>query len=174
MHDWKWTGDERPSWAEEPGAGQESVWDYPRPPRVERVGKRVRVEHAGVVVADSDRALRVLETAGAPTFYIPREDVRTDLLDPETGTSYCEWKGRAVYHDLEVRGRRVSRAAWSYPEPTPAYSVLVDHYAFYASKLDACFVGEERARPQPGGFYGGWVTDDLAGPIKGEPGTEGW
>jgi len=174
VHGWKWIGKERPPWAEAPGPGQESVWDYPRPPRVQKVTRPIRVEHAGMVIGDTDRAVRVVETAGAPVYYMPPQDVRTDLLRPGSGTSRCEWKGDAVYHDLVVRGRRVPRAAWSYPDPTPAYAAIEDHFAFYASKLDGCFVGGERARPQPGGFYGGWVTSDLAGPIKGAPGTESW
>lgn len=171
---WRWTGGERPPWAEEPGPDQESVWDYPRPPRVEEVEKPVRVVHAGVTVAESDRALRVVETAGAPVYYLPPDDVRSDLLSRGSGGSCCEWKGRAVYHDLEVDGTVVSRAAWSYPDPRPGFEAIRDHLAFYAGKLDECRVGEVVAEPQPGGFYGGWVTPDLAGPIKGAPGSAGW
>jgi len=171
---WRWTGSTRPPWAEEPGPGQESVWDFPRPPRVEPVEPPVRVEHAGVTVASTGDALRVVETAGAPVYYVPAKDVRDELLRSGTGASACEWKGRAVYHDLVVDGQRVPRAAWSYPEPLPGFEALRDHVAFYASKLDGCWVGDERVRPQPGGFYGGGVTSDLAGPIKGRPGTEHW
>ena len=156
------------------GPGQESVWDYPRPPRLERSGRRVRVEFAGVVVADSERAWRVMETSHPPVWYVPLEDVRTELLERAGGGSYCEWKGRAVYYDVVVDGRRAERAAWGYPTPVPAFRPIQGCVAFYAAAMDACWVDDERARPQPGGFYGGWVTSDVVGPFKGEPGTWGW
>lgn len=158
-----------------PAPGQESVWDYPRPPRVEPSSRRVRVELGGETVADSRRALRVLETAGAPVWYIPREDVRVDGLRPVAGRrTVCEWKGTATYFDV-VAGERVARAAaWTYPRPMPGYEAIADHVAFYAGRVDAAWVDDERVRPQPGGFYGGWITDDVVGPFKGEAGTEGW
>ncbi len=159
---------------EEPRPGQESVWDYPRPPRLEPARRRVRAVVGGVVVADTTRALRVLETSHPPTYYVPPADARTDLLVPAEGSSFCEWKGRAVYHDAVVDGRRVARVAWSYPDPTAPFAGLRDHLAFYLPALDAGLVDDERARPQPGGFYGGWITSDLAGPFKGAPGTHGW
>jgi uncharacterized protein (DUF427 family) len=171
---WIWKGDARPPFAEEPGPGQRSVWDFPRPPRIEEVGDRVVVEHAGVVIADTERAVRVLETASAPTYYIPPEDVRTELLGDTAAISVCEWKGTAVYHDLVLEGGEVPKAAWSYPNPNPAFDSIRNWLAFYASRLDICTVGDEEVRPQPGGFYGGWVTSDLVGPIKGEPGSSGW
>lgn len=158
----------------EPGPGQESVWDYPRPPRVEPSRRHVRVEFGGTVVADTRRALRVLETAGAPVWYLPAEDVRLDLLVPTERRSVCEWKGMARYHDLSV-GDRVSRAAaWTYPQPAAGYEALRDHVAFYAGRVDAATVDGEPVAAQPGGFYGGWVTPDVVGPFKGEPGSEGW
>lgn len=157
------------------GSGRESVWDYPRPPVVVRSNRRVRIEHAGVLVADTKRALRVLETAGAPTWYVPADDVRTDLLRPSAGgDTICEWKGRARYLDLVVGGTVARRAAWTYEEPRPGYEAIAGHLAFYAGRVDRATVDGETVRPQPGGFYGGWVTDDVVGPFKGDPGTEGW
>lgn len=159
----------------EQGPGQESVWDYPRPPRLEPCPRRIRVEFAGQVVADTTRALRVLETSHPPVYYIPPDDIRREFLRASpTRSSVCEWKGRAVYHSIEVGGRRARDVAWSYPDPTPAFAAIRDHLAFYASKLDACFVDEEQVRPQPGDFYGGWITRDIVGPFKGEPGSWGW
>ena len=153
----------------------ESVWDYPRPPRVEACGRHVRIEHRGQAIADSDRALRVLETSSPPTIYVPAADVRTDLLTevPDKHT-VCEWKGRAAYFDLEVDGGRAEAAAWHYPEPREAYEQLRDHIAFYAGRVDACFLDDEPVRPQGGSFYGGWITEEIQGPFKGEPGSEGW
>lgn len=160
--------------AETPGPGQESVWDYPRPPRVEPVPERIRVVVDGLTVADTTRALRVLETAGAPVYYLPPGDVRRDLLRASRRTSTCEWKGGAVYHSLVLPDREVADVAWSYPDPSPGYEAIRDHFALYAGKVDAAWVGDERATPQPGGFYGGWVTSRIVGPIKGEPGSFGW
>lgn len=158
----------------EPGAGQESVWDYPRPPRVEEVAKRVQVVFNGVLIADTVRAKRVLETSHPPVYYIPPEDVRLEYLVEAGGGSVCEWKGRATYHTVAVGDRRAERAAWSYPEPWAGYESIRDHLAFYAGPMDACTVDGERVEPQPGGFYGGWITADVVGPFKGGPGTMGW
>lgn len=158
-----------------PGPGQESVWDYPRPPRIEPARALIRVVFNDVTVAATDRALRVLETSHPPTYYIPRGDVRVEYLQQEQErTTVCEWKGRAAYFTVEVDEHRTEHAAWHYPEPTTRYAALKDYIAFYAGKMDACFVDDEQARPQPGGFYGGWITSDLAGPFKGSPGTIGW
>ena len=157
-----------------PGPGQESVWDYPRPPRVDRAPERIRVVVDGITVADSTRALRVLETAGAPVYYVPREDIRMELLEPSSHTTYCEWKGAAGYHTLTVGDRRIADVAWSYPQPNRGYDAIRDHLAFYAAKVDEAWVGDERATPQPGGFYGGWVTSRIVGPIKGVPGSRSW
>jgi uncharacterized protein (DUF427 family) len=153
----------------------ESVWDYPRPPRVEPCRRRVRIEHGGEVVAESDRALRVLETASPPTVYVPLDDVRTEFLEAVEGRhTHCEWKGRAHYFHLVAGGSRAEAAAFHYPDPRPDFAALRDHVAFYAGRVDAAYLDDERVRPQPGAFYAGWVTDDVEGPFKGEPGTEGW
>jgi uncharacterized protein (DUF427 family) len=157
-----------------PGPGQRSVWDFPRPPRTEFVELRVQVHFNNEVVADTTEALRVLETSHPPVYYIPREDVRMDLLEAVPGASHCEWKGQAGYFDVVVSGRRAERAAWSYPTPVPAFEALAGHLAFDCHAMDRCLVGDEVARPQPGNFYGGWVTDDVVGPFKGEPGSWGW
>ncbi|MEM6783521.1 MAG: DUF427 domain-containing protein [Bacteroidota bacterium] len=158
-----------------PAPGQESVWAYPRPPRLEPTPKRVRIEHHGLVIADTGQALRLLETSHPPTYYLPPEDVRFALLRPTTKTSGCEWKGRATYFDLVLpEGPTLRQIAWAYPNPVPGYAALRNHLAFYAAPLDGCFVGGERVVPQPGGFYGGWITSDLAGPFKGMPDSWGW
>lgn len=164
----------RPSHAVAPGPGQVSVWDFPRPPRIEPVEERVRIELGGVTIAETDRALRVCETASPPTYYIPREDISADALVPAPGGSWCEWKGRAVYWTVRGGGREAAGAAWSYPSPAPAFAALGNHVAFYAGPMDACWVGRHRVVPQPGAFYGGWITPDLVGPFKGEPGTGHW
>ena len=154
--------------------GQENVWAYPRPPRLEPVPERLRVVFGGEVIADTASGWRVLETSHPPTYYFPPGDVRPGVLVPESGASLCEWKGRAVYFDVVGRERRAPRAAWACPDPTPAFRALAGHVAFYPAPMDACFVGEERVTPQPGGFYGGWVTRRLVGPFKGGPGSGGW
>jgi uncharacterized protein (DUF427 family) len=152
----------------------ESVWDYPRPPRVEPVVERVRVVVDGVTVADTTAALRVLETSHPPTYYIPPEDVRLDLLTPGQGRSVCEWKGVAAYHTLVLGDRRIDDIAWSYERPASGFEVLEGHLAFYPGRVDAAWVGDEQVQPQAGGFYGGWITSRVRGPFKGEPGTMGW
>jgi len=152
----------------------ENVQDYPRPPALEPVTARLRAVFAGLPVADSDAALRVLETHHAPTYYIPPGDIVMSALVPTTRETFCEWKGRAVYYDLVVDGRRSRNAAWSYPAPTARFAALKDHLAFYATSLDAAYVGEVKVTPQPGDFYGGWVTPNLTGKIKGAMGTMHW
>jgi uncharacterized protein (DUF427 family) len=153
----------------------ESVWDYPRPPRVEPAANRVRVVFAGEIVADTERALRVLETSHPPVYYVPRADVAAGAVEPAPGGStVCEWKGAAVYFDVVAGGRRAPRAAWAYPEPAPGFEELRNAVAFYAGPMDECTVGGEVVTPQPGGFYGGWITADVRGPFKGGPGTSGW
>jgi uncharacterized protein (DUF427 family) len=157
-----------------PGRGEESVWDYPRPPRVEPVVARVRVVVDGMTVADTTRALRVLETSHPPVYYLPREDVRASWIRPARGSSACEWKGTASYWSIVSPSRRIERAAWSYESPSPGFEAIAGHLAFYASLVDEAWVGDELASPQPGGFYGGWLTREIVGPVKGEPGSWGW
>lgn len=158
----------------EPGPGQESVWDYPRPPAMEPVDERLRVEFNGVTIADTTDAYRILETSHPPTYYIPPEDVQMQYLQKESRTTMCEFKGRAVYYTVEVDDRRTQQAAWAYPDPTDKYAELEDHLSFYASKMDRCFVGDDEAHAQEGDFYGGWITDRVVGPFKGGAGTLGW
>jgi uncharacterized protein (DUF427 family) len=152
----------------------ESVWEYPRPPRVEPVADRIRVIVDGVVIADSTRAVRVLETSHPPTYYVTPVDCRTDLLTTGRGRSVCEWKGSATYHSLIVGDRRVDDIAWSYERPLPGYESIAWYLAFYPGRVDEAWVGDERVRAQAGGFYGGWITSRVRGPFKGEPGTLGW
>lgn len=156
------------------GPGQESVWRYPRPAVAERSDRHVRIDHRGVLVADTRAAIRTLETSHPPSWYIPPADIAPGVLQRSARRSFCEWKGHAVYWDLVVGTERLSDIAWSYPDPTPAFSILRDHVAFYAAPLDRCTIDGEQVRPQPGGFYGGWITGDLAGPFKGVPGSTGW
>ena len=157
-----------------PATDQESVWDYPRPPRIDASDRLVRIEFGGQLIAESRHALRVLETAGAPVWYLPANDVRPGLLVPTDRRTICEWKGVARYFDLRVADHVSPAAAWSYPDPKAGYEAIRDHVAFYAARVDRATVDGEPARPQPGGFYGGWVTSDVVGPFKGEPGTETW
>ncbi len=157
-----------------PGPGQESVWDYPRPPRVEPFKHRVRVEFNGQTIADTSHACRLLETSHPPTYYIPQVDVHTEFLRPSANHSFCEFKGEAGYWDLQVGARTSRDAAWSYASPNQSFSLLRDHFAFYSGRVDACFVGEERVQPQQGDFYGGWITSHVVGPFKGGPGTKLW
>lgn len=164
----------RPETIEPPGPGQESVWDYPRPPAVEPVGVVIRVELAGEFIASSVNALRVLETSSPPTYYIPPQDVRTKLLERAAHRSFCEWKGVASYWSVRLASVLRTNAAWSYPSPTRRYRRLADYLAFYPAQMDACYVGDEKVRAQPGKFYGGWITSSIVGPFKGDPGTEGW
>ncbi len=164
---WVHRGAKRPDFAAPPGPGQESVWDYPRPPALVPDAREVVVRHGDLEIARSTRTVRLLETSHPPTFYIPRADVTA--LTRSGGGSFCEWKGPCTYYD--VAG--IARAAWSYDEPFPEAEAIRGCVAFYATEL-ACFVAGERVRPQPGGFYGGWITNQLVGPFKGDPGTSGW
>ena len=158
----------------EPGPGQESVWDYPRPPRVEDSTRHVQVWFNGVLLAETRRAKRVLETSHPPTWYIPPEDVKLEHLHENKDSSWCEWKGLTHYYDVEVNGVRVPSAAWFYQMPTRMFEELRHHVAFYPHLMEACHVDGERVTPQAGGFYGGWITGDVVGPFKGEPGSAGW
>jgi len=160
--------------AEVPGPGQESVWDYPRPPRVETTGEEVVVVLGGTEIARTTRGLRVLETSHPPVYYLPRDDVLAGALQPAEGTSWCEFKGTAAYLDVVGGDRVAPRAAWTYPHPAPGFEELVDHVAIYPAAMDRVTVDGEQVRPQEGGFYGGWITDRVVGPFKGAAGTQGW
>ncbi len=152
----------------------ETVQDYPRPPLVERVPQLLRAVLGEVLIINTAAGWRVCETHHAPTYYAPASDVLMSSLRPSNRQSFCEWKGRAAYFDLVWQGRVVRDAVWTYPDPTPRFAAIKDHLAIYAWAVDACFVGDQRVDPQPGNFYGGWVTPNLRGRIKGAPGTEGW
>ena len=156
------------------GPGQESVWDYPRPPRLERTGSLLEVELGGVVVASTREGWRVLETSHPPTYYLPRAAFADGALRATAGSSWCEWKGQASYFDLVSGATVAPRAAWTYEQPTPGFEELAGAVAVMASMVDRCRVDGEVVVPQPGGFYGGWVTSLVAGPVKGGPGTQGW
>ncbi|QJW98916.1 DUF427 domain-containing protein [Frigoriglobus tundricola] len=158
----------------EPGPGQESVWDYPRPPRLEDCGRHLVVRFNGVVVAETRRGKRVLETSHPPVYYFPPEDVRAEHLVRAPGGSFCEFKGAAGYYTVAVGDREAPKAAWFYPDPTPEFEGIRGFIAFYAGPMDECRVDGQLVTPQPGGFYGGWVTPDVVGPFKGEPGTAWW
>lgn len=158
----------------EPGPEQESVWDYPRPPRVEECTRHIQVIFNEVTIADTHRAKRVLETSHPPVYYIPPQDIQRDYLVPRFNRTFCEWKGEAHYYGLLVNGRQADIAAWYYPMPTPAFATIQMHVAFYALYVDACYVDGQLVIPQSGGFYGGWITPDVVGPFKGDPGSELW
>lgn len=152
----------------------ESVWDYPRPPRIEPTRRHLQVLLAGATIADTTRAWRILETSHPPVYYFPPEDVELQYLVKSSRQTFCEWKGAAIYYSINFEGRIVENAVWSYPNPAAGYQAIQHHFAFYPQKMDACYVDGELVRPQPGLFYGGWITSDLIGPFKGEPGSEGW
>jgi uncharacterized protein (DUF427 family) len=158
----------------EPGPGQESVWDYPRPPRLEETNKHIQVVLNGVVIADTHRAKRVLETSHPPVYYIPPEDVRMEYFTPTSRTTFCEWKGSASYYTIKVGDKTVVNGAWYYRQPSKGYESITNHIAFYPARMDACYVNNERVQSQEGDFYGGWVTSDIVGPFKGGPGTYRW
>lgn len=167
---WKFEGQRRPDFAIEPGPGQESVWDYPRPPAVLRDARRVEVYAGDRLIAATDAAWRVLETASPPTFYLPPESIADGALETASGRSFCEWKGEATYWSLAGQAEPVG---WSYPTASGSFAPVRGYLSFYPGRV-ACFVDGERVRPQPGGFYGGWMTDEIVGPVKGEPGTGHW
>ena len=170
---WQSRGQKRPVGAVEPGPGQESVWDYPRPPVVEDDKRMVQIRLNDVLIAETQAARRVLETASPPTFYLPSGSVISNCLREEKETSFCEWKGRASYFSVCVGDQCLKNAAWSYPEPFAEFTPIKDYLAFYPGRVE-CYVDGERVRAQAGGFYGGWITDDIVGPFKGESGTSGW
>jgi uncharacterized protein (DUF427 family) len=158
----------------EPKAGQESVWDYPRPPRLEQTNKHLKVIFNGETIAETSQAFRVLETSHPPVFYFSPEDVQMEFLTAASGSSFCEWKGGAGYYDLHVGEKTVENAGWFYANPMRSFAVIKDYIAFYPSKMDACYVNEELAQSQAGDFYGGWITSEIVGPFKGGAGTLGW
>jgi uncharacterized protein (DUF427 family) len=170
---WAYTGQKRPPFAATPGPGQESVWDYPRPPKLVADHRRVIVRSGALLIAGSIETYRVLETAGPPTFYIPPRDVHAALLKHYPGTSLCEWKGEAKYWALETSASPRQAIGWSYPRAQDPYGSISNYFSFYPGRVE-CFVDGERVRPQPGYFYGGWITNEIVGPWKGEPGTEWW
>jgi uncharacterized protein (DUF427 family) len=172
---WRYVGDDRPPFAIVPPPGGESVWDYPRPPRLAPDTREVVIRVGDFEIARTRRALRLLETASPPTFYIPFDDARPDCLipAPEFGATLCEWKGNARYWSLELPGGRLAGVAWSYPDAAAPYEAIRDHFSLYPGRVP-CFVNGEAVRPQEGGVYGGWVTSEIVGPWKGGPGTSGW
>jgi len=170
---WHWRGRTRPPFAMTPGPDQESVWDYPRPPRLVPSDREVVVTWHGIEVARTRRAIRLLETSHPPTYYLPWADVDRTLLQPAGGGSFCEWKGPARYWSLVHGSRRLDGIAWSYPQPLAGAEAIAECVAFYATGLQ-CSVGGAPVTPQAGGFYGGWITPDLVGPFKGGPGSAGW
>lgn len=157
-----------------PASGQESVWDYPRPPAVVPTQSRVRVIHAGVTVADSCATVRILETSQPPAYYLPPADLALEYLVRGRGRSYCEWKGAATYWSIVVGGATAMDAAWSYEQPTPPYAAIAGFLAFYPQRVDECWVDDDRVIANPGDFYGGWITPNVVGPFKGAPGTQHW
>ncbi len=170
---WRFRGQERPAFAVEPEPGQTSVWDFPRPPAIAPESREVVVLTGDKELARSVRSLKVMETASPPTFYVPLTDVDRSMLVEVGGGSFCEWKGQARYYSVNTDGEMINNAVWQYPEPLPGFEQIADYVAFYPGMLD-CTLGGETVLPQPGGLYGGWVTKDLAGPFKGEPGTGAW
>jgi uncharacterized protein (DUF427 family) len=170
---WRYFGQQRPPFAVEPQPGQQSVWDYPRPPRVEPDVREVVVRVAGVELARTRRARRVLETASPPTFYIPPDDIATEHLQPAPGSSHCEWKGTARYWTVSAPPVVQIAVGWSYDDPLPGFEDIRGHLSFYPGRVE-CYVGGIRVVAQPGGFYGGWITPEVVGPFKGDPGSSGW
>lgn len=157
-----------------PTDGQESVWDYPRPAVLEDTDKHLKVIFNDVVLAETNRGKRVLETSHPPAYYIPPEDVRQEYLIQSNKVTFCEWKGLACYYDISISDKYVQNAVWQYLNPTPTFLSLKGYYSFYASLMDGCYVNDELVTPQAGDFYGGWITKDIIGPFKGEMGTWGW
>jgi len=154
--------------------GQESVWSFPRPAIAEACSAHIVIVHHGLTIADTRASIRTLETSHPPSYYIPPADIRPGALRQAAGDSWCEWKGTAVYWDVLVGDQALPRAGWSYPDPTPGFAIMRDYVAFYAAPFDQCFVNGELVTPQPGRFYGGWITSAVAGPFKGVPGSYGW
>ena len=159
---------------EKPTHGQESVWDYPRPPRLEAVEDHIRVIYKGVVIADSKQTYRVLETSHPPCYYIPPADIQMTYLMQTEKQSYCEFKGSANYYTVTVEDKSAIDAAWFYSQPSKGFEAIANYISFYASNMDSCYVGDEKVQAQAGDFYGGWITSKIVGPFKGGAGTRGW
>lgn len=157
-----------------PEPGQESVWDYPRPPKIETSSEKIVVVCHGITIAESCASQRLLETSHPPVYYIPPQDIQLQYLQPSPRQSYCEWKGEASYYHLNIGGDHRENIAWYYPAPQPSFAPIKDYVAFYPSKVDACYVDGELVIAQPGDFYGGWITSKIVGPFKGGMGTWGW
>jgi uncharacterized protein (DUF427 family) len=157
-----------------PQPGQESVWNYPRPARLEDTDKHLRIVFNGAIIAETNRAKRVLETSHPPVYYIPSPDIKLEYLIETAQRTFCEWKGWSTYYHVSVGDRSVDNAVWRYIDPTANFSGICDSYSFYGSLMDACYVNEELITPQPGDYYGGWITADIVGPFKGDVGTRGW
>lgn len=170
---WRYNGKKRPDFAEETSVGEESVWDYPRPPALSPDKRTVEVRWMGKQIAHSSDAIRLLETASPPGFYIPPSDINREYFKDNSRSSFCEWKGAAQYYDIEIDGNKLSMAAWSYENPNPPFDDIAGYVSFYPGKVK-CFVNDTEVEPQPGKFYGGWITPEIKGPVKGEPGTGGW
>lgn len=158
----------------EPGPGQESVWDYPRPPEIQSCSAKIEIVFNDSPILTTTRSFRILETSHPPTFYLPYEDFAAGVLVSSLRRSFCEWKGQAAYFDIEVDSKRAFEAAWGYPNPVEGFAALKDHVAVYAHLMDACYVDGELVRAQQGDFYGGWITSNVVGPFKGPAGTQFW
>jgi uncharacterized protein (DUF427 family) len=174
VNKWRNMERKRPNDIKIPDPGQESVWDYPRPPKVEHIGKHLRVEFGGIAIAESNHTIRIIETASPPVYYFPPDSVLMKYIEPSQRRSLCEWKGRAIYYSVRVGKQFSENATWSYPDPWEGYQAILGYLAFYAAKMDACYIDGQQVKPQPGEFYGGWITVDILGPFKGEQGTEEW
>jgi uncharacterized protein (DUF427 family) len=157
-----------------PKPGQESVWDYPRPPRLEKSEAHIQIIFNNVIIVDTFNSYRVLETSHPPVYYIPPENIRMNYLQSSIGNSFCEWKGLAHYYSIEVDGKKAEKVAWYYPDPNQDFKDISNYVAFYPAAMDACYVNGEKVQPQPGDFYGGWITSNIVGPFKGDPGTMFW
>ena len=174
IHIDRWSKSNKPKEVVIPKIGQESVWNYPRPPRIEPISDILIIENNQVEIVNSQNALKVMETASPPTYYIPTADIKIEYFQKNSKSSYCEWKGKASYYDFLSDGTIIQSVGWYYNKPKSKYASLKDHVAFYASKFDQCTVGEMKVTSQKGDFYGGWITDNIVGPFKGDPGTLGW
>jgi uncharacterized protein (DUF427 family) len=171
MVKWHYFGKKRPPFAHKPAKGQESVWDYPRPPLIEASDKCIIVKFGEKIVAESNETIAIKETASPPGFYIPKKDIDMHMLQQTSDRSFCEWKGMATYWILTHKP--VMAVAWSYEDPNPEFNSIQGYLSFYPGRIN-CFVDGEKVLPQPGHFYGGWITKNIVGPFKGDPGTGHW